>query len=86
MGINKLNRPGSLDQQVNTTKKMQKDTKLMTGYYGCKWVGDGASATNVGDWYAIQGIDSCVIDVSGCGPGALPPDVTNLAPLGLISE
>ena len=24
--------------------------------------------------------------LSGCGPGALPPDVTNLAPLGLMSE
>ena len=66
MGINKLNRPGSLDQQVNVTKKMQKDTKLMVGNYGCKWVGNGSTATNVGDYYAVQGIDACVIDVSGC--------------------
>ena len=53
MGINKLNRPGSLDQQVNAAKKTEKNTKLMSGYFGCKWVGDGS-----------QGIDACVIDVS----------------------
>ena len=66
MGINKLNRPGSLDQQVNAAKKTEKNTKLMSGYFGCKWVGDGSTGTHAGDWYAVQGIDACVLDVSGC--------------------
>ena len=50
------------------------------------------SCTSIGDKNSPSCLASnipCTLikhSFNGCGPGALPPDVTNRAPLALISE
>ena len=64
MGINKLNRPGSVDKQTISTDKTTEAVRRGLGDYGAKFV--NADAVHTGKWYAVQGISGAVLDVSDC--------------------
>ena len=61
MGINKLNRPGSIDKQVNATNNVSDNLRRMIGDKGAEWVEDTTDRN--GNFYAIQGIDGAVLDM-----------------------
>ena len=64
MGINKTNVPGSFEKQVIATDKTTKAVRRGLGDYGAKFISD--DAVHTGKWYAIQGIQAAVLDVSDC--------------------
>ena len=65
MGINKLNRPGSIEKQVNAVDKTTDAVRRGLGDCGAVYIANTTTPI-VGKFFAIQSLKQAQIDVSAC--------------------
>jgi hypothetical protein len=58
-----LNKNTTAENNLDTNKKIVEKFEKSMGNRGCKWITDGTQ-NHVGNWYAIQGIESAILDMA----------------------
>ena len=57
-----LNKNTVAEDNLDTNKQIVEKFEKSMGNRGCKWITDG-SQNHDGNWYAIQGIESAIVDM-----------------------